>query len=140
MNSLAKAMKKVMGSPLWLQTMKNLFSEDACNGKNLAYSPLSIYTALGLLTSGSKGETRNQLLGFLKSQNLDSLHGYCSQLMKSLKETQNQERPPLTLANSVWVNESCELNPKFQEVADSIFRAHVQAVDFHHKANEATLM
>lgn len=138
--SLVKAMKNVMGSPLWLQTMKNLFSEGAYKEKKLVYSSLSIYTALGLLTSGSKGETPNQLLGFLKSQNLDSLRGYCSQLMKSLNETQNQKQPPLSLANSVWISESCELNPKFQEVADSIFRAHVQTVDFHHKVIEVRVM
>ncbi|XP_026385148.1 serpin-Z7-like [Papaver somniferum] len=62
-------------------------------------------------------------------------------LMKSLNETQIQGQPsPLSLVNSVWVNESCELNPKFQEVANSIFNAHVQAVDFDHKANEVRLM
>ncbi|XP_026378737.1 serpin-Z2A-like [Papaver somniferum] len=133
--------KNVAGSPLWLQTMKNLSSEKAFKENNLVYSPLSIYTALGLLTSGSKGETCNQLLGFLKSQDLDSLNKFCSQLMSSLNETQTQRQlSPLSIANSVWVNESCALKPKFQEVADSVFSAHVQAVDFEHKADEVTEM
>ncbi|XP_026455935.1 serpin-Z1C-like [Papaver somniferum] len=123
-----------LDSPLWIQAMKNLFTEEASNGKNLVYSPLSIYTALGLLASGSKGETLDELLGFLKSRNLDSLNVFCSQLMKSLNETQ------LSLVNSVWVEKSCDLNPKFREVADSIFGAHVQSVDFRHEANAARLM
>ncbi|KAI3990165.1 hypothetical protein MKX01_029143, partial [Papaver californicum] len=50
-----------------------------------------------------------------------------------------QGQPQKSLVNSVWVDKSCVLNPnfvlnpKFKEVASSIFRALVQAVDFSHE-------
>ncbi|XP_026446708.1 serpin-Z2B-like [Papaver somniferum] len=138
--------KSLIGSSLSMPTMKNLFLEEG-NGKNLTYSPLSIYVALGLLASGAKGETLNQLLWFLKSENLECLHSFCSQFMNSLNSILvnkliwgNYGGLELSCVNSVLVEKSCVLNPKFKEVANSIFKAEARAVDFRFKANEVRLI
>jgi serpin B len=47
----------------------------AGRGSNFIVSPLSIHAALALVAAGARGETLQELLGFLGSASLDGLHG-----------------------------------------------------------------
>ncbi|OIT30213.1 hypothetical protein A4A49_22366 [Nicotiana attenuata] len=49
-----------------LMLAKHIFSTEAKGDTNMVFSPLSMHVVLGLITAGSSGPTRDQLLSFLK--------------------------------------------------------------------------
>ncbi|OVA10495.1 Serpin family [Macleaya cordata] len=125
-----------------LKVVKNVWLIES-KGRNFVFSPFSINAALGLLASGSKGRTLQQILGFLKSENLDHLNLVSSRLMYSLDQTRTGsseggggERPKLSFISNVWVDNSCTLKPSFKEIASSIYKAEAKAVDFTTKAKK----
>ncbi|OVA10493.1 Serpin family [Macleaya cordata] len=121
-----------------MELVQHLWAEE-CDGKNFVFSPFSINAALGLLASGSNGLTLQQLLEFLKSENLDHLNSVYSLIIDSLDEKRiGTERggPKLSFISGVWVDISHTLKPSFKEIASSIYKAEAISVNFKTKAKE----
>ncbi|XP_026446698.1 serpin-Z7-like [Papaver somniferum] len=87
-----------------------------------------------------KGATLKQLLAFLKSDSLDHLNSVSSQLIDSFDQSRIDGGPKISIANGVWVENTCSSKPSFKEVASSVYRAGAEAVDFQNKAKEITDM
>ncbi|KAF1865579.1 hypothetical protein Lal_00004955 [Lupinus albus] len=104
---------------------------------NLVFSPLSIHVVLSIIASGSKGTTLDQLLSFLRSNSIDHLNSFVSQLISGvLYDGSLVEGPRLSFINNVWVERSISLNSSFKHILDNDYKAIVASVDFQTKVNQ----
>ncbi|KAM7504730.1 hypothetical protein LguiB_003634 [Lonicera macranthoides] len=69
-----------------MSILPSLFYQNytAAKESNTVLSPLSIHVVLSLIATGSKGQTLDQLLSFLKSNSTDDLNSLSSQLVSRL--------------------------------------------------------
>ncbi|XP_051227262.1 putative serpin-Z12 [Lolium perenne] len=105
----------------------------AGRGSNFIISPLSIHAALALVAAGTRGETRQELLGFLGSASLDELHGAAaSELVGKLNGLTQT-----SFACGVWVDRAHVLQPEFVATAGSRYGATAESVDFAMDAENA---
>ncbi|KAL8058875.1 hypothetical protein ABFX02_03G049900 [Erythranthe guttata] len=105
--------------------------------KNLVISPLSIRVLLGLVAAGSNGPTRDQLLGFLKSDTVEELNSFSSNLVTHVfADGEPLGGPRLSIANGVWIDRSLRLKPSFEEIVHSSYMAASDHVDFRTKADK----
>ncbi|KAF5806509.1 putative Serpin family protein [Helianthus annuus] len=107
--------------------------------KNVVFSPLSIHVALSVLAAGSKGQTLDQLLAFLKTNTTDNLNSLYSQLVPSIfpeARPRGGPGPRVSFANGFWVDKTLSLKPTFKQVVDTVYKSECNQVDFHNKAAE----
>ncbi|XP_022768829.1 serpin-ZX-like [Durio zibethinus] len=117
-----------------LSLTRNILQTEA-KDSNLVFSPLSIHVVLGLIAAGSKGPTLDQLLSFLKSKSNDHLSSFSSELVSVVfADGSPVGGPRLSFANGVWVDKSLPLKPSFKQVADNVYNATSNQVDFQTKA------
>ncbi|KAM0013404.1 putative Serpin family protein [Helianthus debilis subsp. tardiflorus] len=103
---------------------------------NVVFSPLSIQTLLSLLAAGSKGQTLDQLLAFLKTDTTNDLNSLYSHLLSSILAVGSPiGGPRLSFANAVWAGKIFSLEPSFKQVVDTVYKAACKQVDFQ-KAEE----
>ncbi|XP_076952797.1 serpin-ZX-like [Bidens hawaiensis] len=102
--------------------------------KNVVFSPLSIHVVLSLLTAASNGPTLNQLLTFLKTNTTEDLNSLYSQLLPFIFADKGGTRVCFT--NGVWIDKTLSLKPSFKQLADAVYKADCNQVDFRNKAVE----
>ncbi|KAG8366165.1 hypothetical protein BUALT_Bualt17G0048300 [Buddleja alternifolia] len=107
----------------------------SANDRNLIFSPLSIHVVLGMIAAGSKGPTRDQLLGFLKFRSPEQLGSLVTLLFADGRPLSG---PRLSFANGVWVDQSLSFKPAFKEVMENAYKAASYHVDFQNKAEKQT--
>ncbi|KAF9596851.1 hypothetical protein IFM89_013899 [Coptis chinensis] len=105
--------------------------------KNFVFSPCSIQLALSFLTNGSSGSTLKELLTFLEAQNLDDLNSVAWKFIETLTGS-TDGGPILSFVGGVWVDQSRTLKPTFITLAERIYKAKAESVDFRNKAIEIT--
>jgi len=104
--------------------------------KNTNYSPLSLYYALALATSGAKNETEMELLNLLGSFDTQVLSKQCGNLYRLLYK--DNEIGKIKIANSIWLDNEVNgqpvvFNDTFVENAAKNFYASSYSVDFSNK-------
>jgi serpin B len=104
--------------------------------KNTNYSPLSLYYALALATSGAKNETEMELLNLLGSFDTQVLSKQCGNLYRLLYK--DNEIGKIKIANSIWLDNEVNgqpvvFNDTFVENAAKNFYASSHSVDFSNK-------
>uniref|UniRef100_A0A7N0SWJ7 Serpin domain-containing protein n=1 Tax=Kalanchoe fedtschenkoi TaxID=63787 RepID=A0A7N0SWJ7_KALFE len=120
-------------------TLTNRLIATEATSKNLIYSPVSIHVVLSLIAAGSKGQTLDQLLSFLKSKSSDDLGTFVSHLVDVLlADGAGNGGPKLAVANGVWVDASLKLKAKFEQVVSGVYKAAAKQVDFQTKHVEVT--
>ncbi|KAF5806101.1 putative Serpin family protein [Helianthus annuus] len=98
---------------------------------NVVFSPLSIQTLLSLLAAGSKDQTLDQLLAFLKVDTKDDLNSLYSELVSLiLADGSPVGGPRLSFANAVWVHKTLPLKPSFKQVVDTVYKGTCEQADF----------
>ena len=107
-------------------------------GKNVNYSPLSLYYALSIAAFGAKTETEAQLLALLGIDDVQVLSEQCGNLYRLLYR--DNEIGKLKLANSIWMDDDMNGEPivfkdDFVKRSAENFYASSFSVDF---ANEET--
>ncbi|KAL9172465.1 hypothetical protein ABFS82_03G049100 [Erythranthe guttata] len=118
-----------------LSLSKHVISAHAKDA-NVVFSPLSIHVLLGMIAAGSNGPTRDQLLGFLKSESIEELNSLSSHLVtRVFADGEPLRGPHLSLANGVWVDQSLRFMPAFEEIVRNSYKAASGRVDFK-KADE----
>nr|XP_043608551.1 serpin-ZX-like [Erigeron canadensis] len=104
---------------------------------NVVFSPLSIQTVLGLVASGSDGETLNQLLSFLKVNTFDELNALSSRLVSSIMaDGSSSGGPRLSFVSGVWADQTISLKDSFKHVLETVYKAASKRVDFVNKTEE----
>ena len=85
-----------------------LFKATNENDKNTLVSPLSVLCALAMTANGANGETRKQMETVL-GMSVEELNCYLYTYMNSLEQN---EKCKLSLANSIWFQDSPNFNAK----------------------------
>ncbi|MFS7910609.1 putative Serpin family protein [Helianthus anomalus] len=119
----------IVSSTLSAHVLSNKFPHS-----NIVFSPLPIHLVLSLLAVGSKGQTLDQLLAFLKVKTTDDLSFLYSKLLPFLFA--DNGGPRVCFANGLWVQKTLSLKPSFKHVVDTLFKADCNRVDFLTKADE----
>ncbi|WP_312701020.1 serpin family protein [Sedimentibacter sp.] len=116
-------------------TASFIFSENGekDGGKNINYSPLSLYYALSMAASGAKNETEAQLLELLGVDDSKMLSEQCGNLYRLLYK--DNEIGKLKIANSIWMDDDMngdkiEFKDDFVKKAAENFYASSYSVDF----------
>ncbi|KAJ0750737.1 putative Serpin family protein [Helianthus annuus] len=105
---------------------------------NVVFSPLSIHVALSVLAAGSKGQTLDQLLAFLKTNTTDNLNSLYSHLMPLIfADARPRGGPRVSFANGFWVDKYLSLKPCFKQVVDNVYETECNQVDLQNKAEVA---
>ncbi|KAL7155090.1 hypothetical protein ABFS83_03G054700 [Erythranthe nasuta] len=113
---------------------KQLISTDN-KDKNVIFSPLSIHILLGMIAAGSKGPTREQMLGFFKSSSIEELNSLFAQhVTKVFANGEPLGGPRLSLVNGVWVDQSLTFKPSYKEIVENGYKAASYRVDFQTQA------
>lgn len=102
------------------------------SSKNLFFSPISIFIAVGMLYDGAKGKTASELrkaLGFekreLSNEDIDSTFNYL--LTKVFAPTENYT---LTTANAILVDKRLNVLAEYKDKMQNYFQAKIEDVDF----------
>ncbi len=114
------------------QTASSILAESAA-GENINYSPLSLYYALAVATSGAGGETGDELLELLGMPDTATLNEESGNLYRRLFF--DNEFGKLLIANSLWLDddmngEKITYKDEFVETAASNYYASSHNVDF----------
>ena len=95
---------------------------------NTCYSPISLYMALALLTSGTDGEVLDELSALLGEEDTEYLSDQMGRLFRLLYS--NNDVSKLYMANSLWVNEEYPVKKEYTDNAMENFYAAVNNIDF----------
>jgi len=93
---------------------------------NPAYSPLSVYLALGLTASGASGQSAQEFAALLGGDP-DKVNQLAAGVMTEYVTT--GDGPTLAVANSLWLDLIFTVNPDFEQVAKAVFRAEATSLD-----------
>ena len=98
--------------------------------ENLNYSPISLYTALSLLSVGAEGNTQDELFNLLDIGDKDI--GYLSTEMDDLYRSLyfKSDAYNLLIGNSLWVDNRLHLNDEFSNIATNNFYSSLFPTDF----------
>ena len=100
----------------------------ASGGKSFFISPMSIEFALGLLANGAAGESREQILKALGTNDLESLNSYSRTMLSYLPTMDKKSR--LSLANLALFNSSVSINKDYKKSVENFYDAEVTNMDF----------
>ncbi|CAN6162525.1 unnamed protein product [Urochloa humidicola] len=121
-----------------LRLATRLAEGDDGREKNLVFSPMSIYAALGLVAAGARGGTLDEFLALLGAASRDELAGYVRRVAeRALADRSRSGGPLVSYACGVWHDEAVALEPAFREVAVGSYMAETHVADFKNKAEKA---
>lgn len=100
--------------------------------KNIMLSPTSLNFALGMISEGAKGETKEALKEYLGT---DDFAAYAKQYMENIKKYNSDEenygyKSKLKIADAVWADDDLKLQDAFKKSVSSNFSAKVENLDF----------
>ncbi len=108
-----------------------LLRSSAANEGSLLVSPASVHLALSMTLNGSDTETREQMLALLGDSSFDT--GQLNRAARIALARWNKpgEDDRLTIANSIWFNQTFEPDPAFLQVNADHYTAAARKLDFH---------
>ena len=108
------------------------------SGKNVFISPTSISLALTMAYDGAGGQTRDDMASTMGIRSLDqgSIDNQSRYLMYSLTSRPNTT---LSIADSIWLDKSLQLNPRYQSEVETYFDARASVLDFSSPASAQTI-
>lgn len=96
--------------------------------ENRNFAPLSLYYALALTATGTAGHTRAEFETLLEFDDMEALASQSGKLYRLLYA--NNDVTKLKLANSLWLNESFNVNDAYALQAVNQFYAWIYKADF----------
>ncbi|CAN6181723.1 unnamed protein product [Urochloa humidicola] len=109
------------------------------SGKNLVFSPLSIYTALSLVAAGAQGRTLSELLSFLGATSREVLVENVRSIVDGAVPADGPQPggPRVGFACGLWHDATRTPKPAYRDVAAASCRAVARSVDFIAKPEKA---
>ncbi len=107
-----------------------LFASSVENSENVMISPVSVYLALAMTVNGADGNTKTEILEALNSQGITlQMINAASRDLISLLST-SSEKTTLSLADSIWYDESFLPDRQFLQNNANYYNAQLQKLDF----------
>ncbi|KAM0924912.1 hypothetical protein ACQ4PT_004792 [Festuca glaucescens] len=124
---------------LALRLSNKLSASEEHEGKNIMFSPLSIYAALGLVAAGAQGTTLDEVLAVLGAVSRDGVAGVVRAVVERALAAANDPSGPLvvTTACGVWCQKGLSLKPAYRQAVVESYKAEVRALDFVRKAEDS---
>jgi serpin B len=95
---------------------------------NLAFSPLSLSTALSMAGGGARGETEAAMAKALRLSTIDQSHHEA--LASLLSELTARHESNLLIANRLWADRKLRLRPEFLALQEEVYGAPAEQLDF----------
>jgi serine protease inhibitor len=109
--------------------------------ENFAFSPLSVETALSMITLGSKGASKVQLLNFIGHGKDTDLDGIMKNLGTITESFQNKDSSIIwDFHNVAFLQEDCDLKDDYKNKLEMHLGAVVKSVDFDNYPKAARLI
>lgn len=102
--------------------------------ENEAFSPANLYMALAELAELADGEAREEILAALGAESIEALRTQARGLWESLYYKDEHSR--LTLANSLWLDESLDYHPEPLEALSENYYASIYRGEFGSSATD----
>ncbi|GAB1297766.1 Serine protease inhibitor A3N [Apodemus speciosus] len=106
--------------------------------KNIVFSPLSISSALAILSLGAKGNTMEEILEGLKFNLTETpeadIHTGFGHLLQRLSQPRDQVH--ISIGSALFIDKHLEILAEFQEKARALYQAEAFTADFQ-QADEA---
>lgn len=95
---------------------------------NIFISPTSLFMALAMVYNGADGETKEEISKVLNANglNAEDINKANASLMTILSE--NAEQIQLSIANSIWLNESYHFQEEFASTSRDYFNAEIKEI------------
>jgi serpin B len=107
-----------------------MYGEMLSRPGNLVTCPLGLYSALGMISAGARGETDKELARLLSATSgLDKIHPAIAAWTADLS-ARAATSGELAVANRLWPRTGPELQPAFRELLSTSYHAEVQPLDF----------
>ncbi|PKC50904.1 hypothetical protein RhiirA1_485047, partial [Rhizophagus irregularis] len=96
---------------------------------NIFISPTSLFMALAMVYNGADGETKEEISKVLNANglNAEDINKANASLMTILSE--NAEQIQLSIANSIWLNESYHFQEEFASTSRDYFNADFKEIN-----------
>lgn len=110
---------------------------------NACWSPFSVASALGLLTQGARGMTRDELAVLLvgeKSGDISELGALLKRATVLAPHRDNEDEPVIGVANTLWADESVEILASFVEELGRWSSGTVKGAPFRQDPEQAREM
>ena len=107
-----------------------LFSEvNKVKEGNFMVSPLSASMTLGMITNGADGKTLEELKEVLGvGETTEEMNLYFNKLITELSVLDNTTT--MQLANSIWIDNSFNINNEFEDINRKMYNAEIKSIDF----------
>lgn len=122
----------------------DLYSKINKNQENIIFSPYSLSSLLGILVTGSAGNTRSQLLHVLHIdaiKNFANLNAELDHINSSLITKKSVEQAgndqAFSVANALWADNNLSYKPDFLKSMQEIKSIHFYQIDFAHASDRA---
>lgn len=108
---------------------KQVAADPAHEGRNIFFSPFSLYTAASSLYEGARGETASQMMQVFGFEP-DNLMRH--ELMSNASSSINRNDPHATLtnANALWLDRQFTPYQEYVDIVNYVYRADVDRLDF----------
>lgn len=107
---------------------------------NACWSPFSVASALGLLTQGARGLSRDELAVMLvgeKSGDIGELGALLKRASVLAQHRDNEDEPVIAVANTLWTDEAVEILAAFVEELGRWSSGTVKSAPFQHDPEQA---
>jgi len=108
-----------------------LYGHLAKTDSNLLCSPFGISMALAMTSAGAAGKTLDEIRDLVEADQAGKdYHAIFSSLMSKIGQSVQKSGVSLRVRNSVWVNETIQVEPPFKSIMTDRYRANLFPVDF----------
>ncbi|OAI56399.1 hypothetical protein AYO49_04445 [Verrucomicrobiaceae bacterium SCGC AG-212-N21] len=98
------------------------------SGENLAFSPVSLASALAMTSAGAAGQTEKEMLKALRLTGVNEPHKSASAFLAALKPV--DDKTIVSTAQGIWLKKDMTLLPDFASIAKNQYRAASEILDF----------
>ena len=99
-------------------------------GKNLVYSPYSLYTAMAMVYAGTGQSTADEFQQVMHyPANTEAFHKTTGEVSATLQQTKHPDME-VRIANGLWIQESMEVEPSFMTILKEEYKASSERFDF----------
>jgi len=128
------------GNNYGFEVFKEIVETETDENRNIMYSPLSLNSLLYLLDNGAAGATLDEINEVLGIQGIDILNineTYKTIITNLPKVDRDVE---LSIANSIWANNSINLLSDFSSIVENNYEAEIQNLDKFYLADESSIL
>ena len=125
---------------LALRLSNNFSNGEEHKDQNIMFSPLSIYTALGLVAAGARGTTLDELLAVLGAASRDEVAETVRAVVERVLTAADGPSGRLVVKSAcgVWYHKDLSLKPAYRHCTVDSYKAEARAVDFVRKVSTST--